>query len=997
MTLAMKMHVPFLTKRRPDTTSADDKPVLMTQAQGRAKFDTGEPSLIDFLPYYEVLPEANTLLLNDGRSVAAVVDVVGVATEGRSVDFLREIRDRMQLSIQDNFDEDEASPWIFQTYLTALTDMTPVIERMREYIDPELRETAFTQEFLRVQAAHLKGIASDEGIFYDSAVLDHQWGGKLVSVKLVVYRWIPAGYKSYRDMTPEEELEDTLTKLTQSLRDAGVTCRRNSGREIYQWLLKFFNPAPPTTNGDFSAFMDLAGFPDDDGLPLAHDLAESLFFERPRCDDKSGIYYFNDKPSLCIRANDLRRCPQPGQTAGEVKTSSEGKASCLMDRLPAGSTMVMTTVVSPQNVVDRYLTNLANRSKGESADATHTREAVGVAANLMANKQKMYHSAIAVYIRGEDLADLRRKSNKVAGLMLANHLRPIREEDEPLALNSYLWNLPCAWAPDLDKHFKAMRPMWSQHITNLLPFFGRERGSGNPGLTLFNRGGEPILIDPWSAEDRGKNSHMIISGPSGAGKSVLSNILIAHALAVHGMKVFAWEYGASFSLLADYVESLGLKVHRLQLKPGAGVSLAPFADAVKLLAAGPQAISPDEALQAVDDDDVRLYVRDAMRERGLSGDPRKLDADDYEAVWRQAAVLAVTDTMTRKDNSGDDQRDILGELMVILKLLATGGDEREAERMTRADEKMLSTAIYRAAEFAKAHDCTCKTEHVVQALKAIAKDPEYPQKSQLRAFDLAESTAIYLDGFFGELFNSDGQSWPDADFTVVDAATLGREGYEAPMSVAYASMLAKVVNIAEKTQMQKRKVFFLTDESHLVTTNPILAPAVVKASKVTRKIGCSLAYASQDCSDYVGPARKLLNNCEWLALLVPPKEEIENFSEVRRFTEDQKHLLASCRKEHRKYVEGCLFGAKKELLFRSVPPSIFLALSQTDKEEKAARYELMRDFGISELEAALHIAKQLDYVRGIGPKPEDPVSTALSDLAAPVGSGRSSTLVDAAA
>ena len=54
-----------------------------------------------------------------------------------------------------------------------------------------------------------------------------------------------------------------------------------------------------------------------------------------------------------------------------------------------------------------------------------------------------------------------------------------------------------------------------------------------------------------------------------------------------------------------------------------------------------------------------------------------------------------------------------------------------------------------------------------------------------------------------------------------------------------------------------------------------------------------------------------------------------------------------------------------------MPPSLFLALAQTEPEEKAARYQLMQQHGINELDAALMIAEEIDRARGITPLPLD--------------------------
>jgi hypothetical protein len=51
-------------------------------------------------------------------------------------------------------------------------------------------------------------------------------------------------------------------------------------------------------------------------------------------------------------------------------------------------------------------------------------------------------------------------------------------------------------------------------------------------------------------------------------------------------------------------------------------------------------------------------------------------------------------------------------------------------------------------------------------------------------------------------------------------------------------------------------------------------------------------------------------------------------------------------------------------LFRNVPPSIVLALAMSDPDEKKARWTIMQERGLSELDAALYMAEELDKARG---------------------------------
>lgn len=75
-------------------------------------------------------------------------------------------------------------------------------------------------------------------------------------------------------------------------------------------------------------------------------------------------------------------------------------------------------------------------------------------------------------------------------------------------------------------------------------------------------------------------------------------------------------------------------------------------------------------------------------------------------------------------------------------------------------------------------------------------------------------------------------------------------------------------------------------------------------------------------------------------------------------------MLLSANKAKHCYTEGVVLASRIEALFRAVPPSLYLALGMTEKEEKAQRRALMNEYGISELGAAKRVARQMDELRG---------------------------------
>lgn len=949
----------------------------------------GRPSsFVDKLPWYEFQTDSNTILLDDGRSVGAVLEIVPIATEGRSYRWLQDRRDKIQDALQDCFDELPTGPWIIQQYAYDDDNMEEYIRQLRAYPKDYCKDTAYTKEWLDIMEAHLRGICKEGGLFNDKEVLDAPWGGKIRRIKMVVYRRLPPKWKSYAGMTPEEELNDVISKLETSFKDAGIGIIRCDGKKFYDWMLDWFNPRPELTDGDKTRFRDIASYPDPQDIPAGDDLAESFFFGLPRSDADSQTWYFDGLPHRCIRVHKIRKVPKIGQVAGEVGATSpdggsSGKASCMLDKMPPGTVMATTIIVTPQDEVQNHINRIQDKAKGESVDATMARKDCDIAKELMGNKEKLYRAMMCVYIRGEDLRDLRKKSNQVSTLLLTNQLSPVREEDESLGLDAYIYNLPMVYEPYMDRAYKATRPVWAQHLSNLSSVFGRHRGTNNPGQTMFNRGGEPISFDPFNGQDRKKNAHGLILGPTGAGKSATITSMSSQLMALLRPRLFIVEAGNSFGLLADYFASKGMTVNKVSLKPGSGVSLPPFADADKVLdqdeeellgsrITSDQPTITEEMIQEQIPE--KIYFKDENTYKTYS----QLTPKERQEVRNKAALDVIANLLMdgeSDDDDGDEQRDIMGEMEIIATLMITGGEEEEAKKLTRADRRMIRDAILNGAKKARAEGRRTMTEDVAAGFRMITENPEYPEHRQSRAFEMGESIRMFCDGFEGEVFNTDGAGWPDTDVTLVDLATFAREGYNAQLAIAYTSIMMRINNLAEKYQHSARPIVMLTDEGHIITTNPLLAPFVVKVVKMWRKLGAWWWVATQNMADFPNAAKKMLNMIEWWICLVMPQDEIEDIAKFKNISPEQKQLMLSAKKEPRKYTEGVILSENMEALFRNVPPSLFLSLAGTEKDEKTERADYMKKFGITEVEAAEYVGKMLDFYRGISPKPEDPKPT----------------------
>ena len=908
-----------------------------TEADLRALYDVA-PSFADLLPWVEYLPGSKSMLLDDGQSVAAFFELAPLGTEGREMAWLWQARDALENALQDSFDELDENPWVAQLYAQDESNWDGYLRTLADYVRPRAQGSAFTEFYLRFFAHHLRAIAKLGGLFEDTTVTRLPWRGQVRRVRMVVYRRASAANASRRGQSPEQALTTICDRLAGGLTNAGVKSRRMEAADIHDWLLRWFNPHPallgPSAD-DRERFYALTRYPDEtEGgeIELASgDFAQRLFFGQPRSDVANGTWLFDGMPHRVIVMDRLRMPPATGHVTGETRKGGDA-VNALFDQMPEDTVMCLTVVATPQDVLEAHLNHLSKKSVGETLASEQTRQDVQQARGLIGSSHKLYRGALAFYLRGRDLQQLDARGLQLVNVMLNAGLQPVREEDEVAPLNSYLRWLPCVFDPATDKRQWYTQLMFAQHAANLAPVWGRSQGTGHPGITLFNRGGGPITFDPLNRLDRQMNAHLFLFGPTGSGKSATLNNLLNQVTAIYRPRMFIVEAGNSFGLFGDFAARLGLKVHRVKLAPGAGVSLAPFADAHRLVE------TPSQV--------------------------QTLDADALDEDQDPAALAA----------DADEQRDVLGELEITARLMITGGEDKEEARMTRADRSLIRRCILDAAERCVTEKRTVLTRDVRNALRERARDATLPESRRARLLEMADAMDMFCQGVDGEMFDRPGTPWPEADITIVDLATFAREGYNAQLSIAYISLINTVNNIAERDQFLGRPIINVTDEGHIITKNPLLAPYVVKITKMWRKLGAWYWLATQNIDDLPKAAEPMLNMIEWWICLSMPPDEVEKIARFRELNPAQKALMLSARKEAGKFSEGVILSKSMEVLFRAVPPSLYLALAQTEPEEKAERFQLMQQYGIGELDAAFKVAEKIDRARGIESLPFDVVA-----------------------
>jgi len=902
-----------------------NRPAPLTQ-QAVEDLYARPPSFTPFLPWVEYLPDSQCFLLEDGVSVGALFDLTPVGTEARTRPFMVALRNAIQTALSEALPELDEGPWVLQLYVQDEPSLDSLVQSLQQYPTAPLRKQAYSRVWHSLVQAHCQRLCTPGGLFVDTALTGSPWRGQIRRVRAVLYRRLPARQRPANPYEAEAELNQVATQLTAALSAAGIASRRGSGVDLTRWLLPWFNPGTASTDAAGTMLQALAAETEDAELPYGHDFAEALTLSLPRSNADTGTWWFDERPHTVVSIQGLRRAPEIGHMT--VERAAGDHLFSVFDRLPEHTVMVLTLTAKPQDTTRNHVALVKRAAVGDYAEASLTREDAGRVEREMAAGNKLYPLGMAFYVCGDSLDHLREQVNQLHALLLGNGLQPIGREADLLGLDSYLRNLPMAYDPAFDRKSRRSRLVFARHIANLLPVYGRSRGTGHPGLVFFNRGAEPLMFDPLHPDDRKKNAHMLILGPTGAGKSALLVYLLQQMMAVHRPRLFIIEAGGSFALLAQHFASHDISVNQVTLNPGSDVSLPPFADALKLL--------------------------DKDRRGRLATDPESL-----------SEIGVGEDEEEGEEAEASPGRDILGEMEIAARIMITGGDEREDARMTRADRLLIRNAILLAARtVAGRHGDQVLTRDVVAALRALGQESTLADHRRHRAIEMADGMALFCSGLAGEFFDRPGSPWPDVDVTLVEMGLLAREGYEDQLTVAYTAMMSHINQLVERHQSDGCPTLVVTDEGHIITTNPLLARYVVKITKMWRKLGAWFWIATQNLEDFPDASRRMLNMMEWWLCLVMPKEEVEQIARFRELTAEQRSLLLSARKEPGKYVEGVVLSDQLEALFRNVPPPLSLALAMTEKHEKAERARLMRKHGCSELEAVHLVAQRLEAQRG---------------------------------
>lgn len=893
-------------------------------ARGYAK----RPSIANFLPWCDYNEKHKVFLLEDNCSLAACFNLQPLACEARSETMMREIARSFKDALQNSFPFEKNNPWILQLFVVRERDLSKPMRLVRDSISSERLEDPLVKAHLETLQQHIDYVSRPEGIFVDQQVTQQIFRGGYLKTYAVLYRKQTDTLEKNPRYSALEQIKRVSRKFMVQLRHCGVGVQRLSADDFYRWMVRWFNPRPKQTQGDIEKLLLQATFPRAHEKPFGWDLTEQLFFSAPESFEEGWL--FDGMPHKVLTVQSLSADPAIGHFSAERKRGTDDKVFHLIDQLPEGSILSMSIVMQAQSEAELHLKQIHDSAVGGHALALKVKGEVETAQKAIADGDYLLSMVMAVYIRGVDSNELRERESQTEVLLNGNGFKVITD-DELYPVDAYLRYLPMCYDYHFDKKYsQRLRYFLLSDIARLLPLYGRSRGTDNPGMLMWNRGGEPWLYDIF--KDRSKNAHLLLLGETGTGKSNTLNFLIMQALALYNPRFFIIDAGGSFDLLADYCASLGLSVNKVKIDPKRPISLNPFADGLKVL-------------------DQISALADNQRQQWLEKQDARL-SNDLEA--NQASDATDVD---------DESRDILGDMVLAALIMITGGEKKEEDRIRRSDRMLIMDAIIEAAETVKQRgDAQMIAADIVAAFNAMTQ--RFVAQGELdksrRSQDMCDGMRYFVQDIVGsQFFNSYGDPWPLVDITVVDFGLFAQEGYEAHRSVAFCGVFNKIQALAEANQASGRSLVSVADENHVFSKLPLLAAIQTRGVKMGRKLGWWLWFATQNMRDFADEAHKMLAMIEtWICLALPP-DEINQIERFKPLTEEQRALFLSAKKEKGKYTEGVLLSPKLQALFRNVPPRLYLAMAATEQHEKHDRRQLMQQLHCSELDAVRHIAAHM--------------------------------------
>ncbi|MGQ3887850.1 conjugative transfer ATPase [Legionella sp. CNM-1927-20] len=892
-----------------------------TKKTVKALYEDKRPSLPDQWAIVDFCDKENLFLLQDGISIGSGFELASIPAEAAAPEHLEAIFQKVKETFASVVPLYKEDPWVMQMYVNDDYSLKPVLNHIESYLEANLAESSFTQDYLARLDDLMTKMVRPEGLFHDPKT-NMPYRGRRRRIRVLFYR-LYQQINTTREKALAEH-QEVMAQIQSKLRSPGLQLKRLTGKDYYYWWLRWFNPNPQLTNGDVDKLLARFPYPINK-KPAGYNLAQAVFFTPPQSNTQSFI--FDNIYHRILYIDGLREAPDIGLLSCERPQANPKHRYALLDKLPEGATYTIQVIFSNDEALDTHLMRLEKGIIGTSLKPSQVKQDIKTARDELAIGNRLFWVNQAVFYRAETENKAYLIEKELKDLFIEAKMPLISSQYDLHPLNSYLCALPFNFVPQFARQYLRFdRLLYASELAALLPVYGRNQGAKHlPCFTFFNRLGEPVLFDVLHNDFISQNSHCAIFANSGGGKSVLIGWMINSLMAIKNARIVLFEMGNSFDRMLIHCKAHGKKARQLLLsnQKDKAVPLNPFCDAYKAI--------PE--IQANRYEDVAQHL-EALKQK--------------QSEPASRAELACS----------EDSRSYLSELALALRTMITEANVREEESFTLADEtlliEILSDAIMISANTGIPQ---MLTEHVLNAFeRRLAKETSLRKKDRIQ--DMTDRLKSYvINNSKARFFNVPTEPLDDFDIFHIDISAIKDD--KGKLALVMVSLLPRILAMAERAQDDKRPMFLIIDEAHLQFEIDVIVAYATLIAKVARKLGLWLIPVTQNIADMnSAKATKILSLIETWITLGLDENELADIKRFKQLTPEQEALIRNIDSQKGLYAEAVLLGSRYQGLFRVIPPRYLLALLLNEKSEKAERHTLEKEHDV--LKAAEIIGHRLE-------------------------------------
>ncbi|MEE8058124.1 MAG: hypothetical protein V3T17_09850 [Pseudomonadales bacterium] len=461
-------------------------------------------------------------------------------------------------------------------------------------------------------------------------------------------------------------------------------------------------------------------------------------------------------------------------------------------------------------------------------------------------------------------------------------------------------------------------PFMSPDLACLIPLFCEFQGASSPMMLLNNRDGQPIYADLWG-DETGRVGHSLVCGGTNSGKSFLVNNAIIDARAKYKAKTWIIDKGSSYHSLC----------------------------------------------YAFDGQYIRLVTEETVDSR---------TGEVLKPLCFNPFYTELLEDGTRRIPSTDE---LVFLQSVIITMMAKGGGDSIAVKITSAQDNLITDALYTFFEifYRDNPQDEATLSNFITHLKTI-------NHSKAKGIEIVEAlTKFFGNGQFAKLFDGKRDIDWDNDLIVLECERMSNSP---ALPVVLLVLFKQIDNYTKYVLDRDIKKLIIVDEAWSTLSDPQAAKALSAFFREVRRYGGAVMLVSQKLADFIsivmaeqGSGGKvedgILDNTYHYWLLRCQESDRKLAAEHLNFSPQENDAWRSVSSLPPIYSEifyriQTTMGASYGGVVRLITPPERYWISTSDSDDFTMRAKLIRQYmekGLNNQEAVAatvhHLAKHYPY------------------------------------